>query len=93
MAFSTKYGIYVNGKEDLRALVVGMARFLDEIEYDRKTIYTNSQVKAAALAIAKLEEIAKHGPVEIFEDCLQELDTYEDIDLSSPEYEGMDDPL
>jgi hypothetical protein len=86
-------GAYVHTKEDLRALVVGMARFLDKIEYDRKTIYSSSQVKAAALAIAKLEEIARHGPIEIFEECMQELDTYEDIDLSSPEYEGMDDPL
>jgi hypothetical protein len=91
MGKPTKF--HINSKEDLRVLVVEVARLLDELEYERKVIYGPHHIKAAALAVTRIEATDKGNGAVALDEAFEDLDSYKDIDLSSPDYEGMDDPL
>jgi hypothetical protein len=86
--------VYTAQREDVRALVVEMCKMLDAIEFERKVTYNPLQIKAAALAALKIDSDDKiETKIALFDESYEELDSYNDIDLSIPEYEGMDDPL
>ena len=81
-------------KEDLRALVIKLCHALDEIEYERKALYSTPELQAAMLAAIRIDLRSGMGIIaDVFEDAYEHLDQYKDIDLSRPEYSGMDDPL
>ncbi len=88
-------------KEHLRQLVLDLAKALDASEYRNKTIYTAREIRAAVKALEQTDIKSGLGPEE--EKATELANGYlcdqrdrflfEDIDLSRPDYEGMDDPI
>jgi len=85
--------------EELRQLVRGLANTLDLLEYRLGIQFSFWEIRGAIKAVERINLKGEQNRGLIEETCSEYLhklgkaEDYSDIDLSKPDYKGMDDPL